>query len=132
MTTAQVTDATPAAFFSNSTDRSLQDAIARSERISLGVAAGAVLVILAISWVISRSVTRPLHRVRLALQALATGDLTASAEVGFTPSATTSTPRASPSQPTVTGDLPSDSASSMAFASSLGSSSSRRRPTTTV
>ncbi|MGY1740518.1 MULTISPECIES: methyl-accepting chemotaxis protein [unclassified Blastococcus] len=62
-------------------EQSLQDAIAQSERISLGVAAGAVLAILAISWLISRSVTRPLHRVKLALQALATGDLTASAGV---------------------------------------------------
>ena len=59
----------------------LQDAVARSQDISLGVAAGALVAILAISWVISRSVTRPLQRVKLALQALAAGDLTASSEV---------------------------------------------------
>jgi methyl-accepting chemotaxis protein len=62
-------------------EQGLLDAIARAERISLLVAAGAVLGVLAISWVITRSITRPLHRVKLALQAMAEGDLTASAAV---------------------------------------------------
>jgi methyl-accepting chemotaxis protein len=65
----------------DSAEEALRDAVARAERISLLVAAAAVVLVLAISWGITRSVTRPLGRVRLALQALATGDLTASAGV---------------------------------------------------
>ncbi len=57
---------------------SLQDAVAQAERISLAVAGGALLAILGISWLITRSITRPLQQVRGALQALADGDLTVS------------------------------------------------------
>ncbi len=62
-------------------EASLQDAISRAERISLLVAAGAVLLILGISWLIARSITRPVQRVQVALQALAAGDLTATTGV---------------------------------------------------
>ena len=61
----------------------------------------------------------------------------ASAEVGLTASATTSTPRAAPSQPTATAVLPSASAAAMARSSSGlrcwdHSASSRARPTSTA
>ncbi|WP_409329462.1 methyl-accepting chemotaxis protein [Trujillonella humicola] len=62
-------------------EQALRDDIARAERVVVGVAAGALVAVLAISWLISRSVTRPVQRVRLALQALAGGDLTVSADV---------------------------------------------------
>ncbi|WP_029434230.1 methyl-accepting chemotaxis protein [Blastococcus sp. URHD0036] len=59
----------------------LTDAIARAETLSITVALGAVVVVLALSWLIIRSITRPVQRVKAALDALATGDLTVSAGV---------------------------------------------------
>ena len=60
---------------------SLQDAVSRVEQIAVLVTGGALVVLLAISWFIMRSITQPLQRVKLALQALAGGDLTASSGV---------------------------------------------------
>jgi methyl-accepting chemotaxis protein len=54
----------------------LDDAIARSETISLSVAVAALLLILGISILTMRSITRPVQRVKASLEALATGDLT--------------------------------------------------------
>jgi methyl-accepting chemotaxis protein len=62
-------------------ETTLDDTVARAGTLSLAVAVGAIAVVLAISWLITRSVTRPVRRVKAALEALATGDLTVSAGV---------------------------------------------------
>nr|WP_239522734.1 methyl-accepting chemotaxis protein [Geodermatophilus sabuli] len=54
----------------------LDGAIARSQTVGLVVAALALLAILGISALTLRSVTRPVRQVKVALEALATGDLT--------------------------------------------------------
>ncbi|MDP9430900.1 MAG: methyl-accepting chemotaxis protein [Actinomycetota bacterium] len=59
----------------------LADAIDGTELVSLVVAGVGVALILAISWLIMRSVTRPVQQVKAALEALAAGDLTASTGV---------------------------------------------------
>jgi methyl-accepting chemotaxis protein len=59
----------------------LDNAIATSERIALSVAAVAIVLIGLISWLTMRSVTLPIGKVRMALEALATGDLTVRPDV---------------------------------------------------
>jgi methyl-accepting chemotaxis protein len=59
----------------------LAAAVASTQTRSVVVAALGLAVILGISWLTVRSVTRPVHRVQVALEALATGDLTVSAGV---------------------------------------------------
>ncbi|SDO02446.1 methyl-accepting chemotaxis protein [Geodermatophilus sp. DSM 45219] len=59
----------------------LVDSIDRTGTITQVVAGIGVALILAISWLIMRSITRPLQRVKAALEALAAGDLTASSGV---------------------------------------------------
>ncbi|SOD95310.1 methyl-accepting chemotaxis protein [Blastococcus haudaquaticus] len=54
----------------------LDDAIARAQTISLLIAMAALAVIGLVSWVIMRSITRPVRAVKLSLEALAAGDLT--------------------------------------------------------
>ncbi|MGY1712465.1 methyl-accepting chemotaxis protein [Geodermatophilus sp. SYSU D00758] len=54
----------------------LAAAIDRSETVSVLIAAAALLVVLGVSWLVVRSITRPVGRVTTALEALATGDLT--------------------------------------------------------
>ncbi|MGY1744706.1 methyl-accepting chemotaxis protein [Blastococcus sp. SYSU D00695] len=64
-----------------SAEETLQAAVSRAEGLSIAVAAGALAVVLVLSWLILRSVTRPVQRVQAALQALAGGDLTVSSGV---------------------------------------------------
>jgi methyl-accepting chemotaxis protein len=54
----------------------LDDAIARSQAVSLGVAGLALVLIAGISLLTMRSITRPVRRVKASLEALATGDMT--------------------------------------------------------
>jgi methyl-accepting chemotaxis protein len=62
-------------------EASLVDSIDSTGVITLLVAGIGVALILAISWLTMRSVTRPVQRVKTALEALAAGDLTASSGV---------------------------------------------------
>jgi methyl-accepting chemotaxis protein len=57
-------------------EQDLTAAISRSQLISLGVAGGALLIVALLGVVTMRSVTRPVGRVKAALNALAEGDLT--------------------------------------------------------
>ena len=59
----------------------LVDSIDRTGTLTQVVAGIGVALILAISWLIMRSITRPVQRVKAALEALAAGDLTASSGV---------------------------------------------------
>ncbi|MGY1811317.1 methyl-accepting chemotaxis protein [Blastococcus sp. SYSU D00820] len=54
----------------------LADTIAEAETVSIVVAVAALAVVLLLSWLTMRSVTRPVQRVKAALDALATGNLT--------------------------------------------------------
>jgi methyl-accepting chemotaxis protein len=57
-------------------EEELSDTIARTQTISLVIAAAALLVIGLVSWLTLRSITQPVQRVKASLDALATGDLT--------------------------------------------------------
>ena len=57
-------------------EQELTDTIARTQTISLLIAAAALLVIVGMSWLTLRSIKRPVERVKASLDALATGDLT--------------------------------------------------------
>src|SRR5829696_8690728 len=57
-------------------EEQLDDTISRSGLISITVAIAGLLVILGLSWLTMRSVTRPVQAVKKSLEALATGDLT--------------------------------------------------------
>ncbi len=59
----------------------LSDAMATSQRVSLAVALVGLALVLVISRLTQHSVTRPVSRMRTALQAMAAGDLTVRAEV---------------------------------------------------
>jgi methyl-accepting chemotaxis protein len=69
------------ALASQEAQSALDETIARTEYISLAVAGAALLVILLLSIVTMRSITRPVGRVKAALDALATGDMTANSGV---------------------------------------------------
>jgi methyl-accepting chemotaxis protein len=69
------------ALASENAQTTLDATVARSEIISLAVAGAALLVILLLGILTMRSITRPVSRVKAALDALATGDMTASAGV---------------------------------------------------
>jgi methyl-accepting chemotaxis protein len=58
------------------TEQEMTDTIAETQRITLAIAAAALLVIGLVSWLTMRSITRPVGRVKASLEALATGDLT--------------------------------------------------------
>ncbi|SFF63610.1 methyl-accepting chemotaxis protein [Blastococcus tunisiensis] len=59
----------------------LDDAIAQSQLVSLLIALAGLGLIGAVSWLTMRSITRPVSKVKLALEALATGDLTVRSNV---------------------------------------------------
>jgi methyl-accepting chemotaxis protein len=58
------------------TEEELTDTIARTQTISLLIAAAALTIIAGMSWLTLRSIKRPVERVQASLAALATGDLT--------------------------------------------------------
>jgi methyl-accepting chemotaxis protein len=58
------------------TEQELTDTIEYTQTISLLIAAAALVLIALVSWLTLRSIKRPVERVKTALEALATGDLT--------------------------------------------------------
>jgi methyl-accepting chemotaxis protein len=61
---------------SEEAQQALDDVIARTQLISVLIAAVGLLLVGLVSWLTMRSITRPVHRVQAALEALAAGDLT--------------------------------------------------------
>ena len=85
-TSPTVPSAAPRTCISESiaTEQALTDTIARTQAISLLIAAAALLIIAGMSWLTLRSIKRPVERVKASLEALATGDLTVATGVTST------------------------------------------------